>query len=109
MLTAFRNNSAVPALIFRDEEKIVGVLEMYGQLTGKISARMEIAASLNGEAIATVQPGGRQTSEPDKFILTGELPIAALAPGDYVVRAFVGMDGQPEGKVIKTFRKEGKK
>ena len=76
VLTAFRNNSAVPALIFRDEEKIVGVLEMYGQLTGKISARMEIAASLDGEAIATVQPGGRQTSEPDKFILTGELPIA---------------------------------
>ena len=109
VLTAFRNNSAVPALIFRDEEKIVGVLEMYGQLTGKISARMEIAASLEGEAIATVQPGGRQTSETDKFILTGELPIAALAPGDYVVRAFVGMDGQPEGKVIKTFRKEGKK
>ena len=54
-------------------------------------------------------PAAGTTSEPDKSILTGELPIASLAPGDYVVRAFVGIDGQPEGKVIKTFRKEGKK
>lgn len=108
VLTALRNNSAVPALIFRDEEKIVGVLEMYGQLTGKVSASMELASALTGPAIATVQPGGRQTSEPDKFILTGEISIAALAPGDYVVRAIVSLEGQPEGRVIKTFRKVAK-
>ena len=105
VLTAFRNNAAVPALTFTDEEKIVGVMEMYGQLTGKVSARMELSSSLDGEAIATTQPGGRQTGEPDKFILTGEIPIASLKPGDYVVRAIVQLEGQPEGKVIRTFRK----
>ncbi len=105
VLTAFRNNSAVPAIQFGSDEKIVGILEMYGQITGQVSARMEVASTLDGPAISTVQPGGRQTSEPDKFILTGEIPIGTLAPGDYVVRAFVGIQGQPEGKVIKTFRK----
>ena len=108
VLTAFRNNAAVPAIQFGADEKIIGILEMYGQLAGKVSARMEVASTLDGPAISTTQPGGRATSEPDKFILTGEIPIAALAPGDYVVRAFVGLEGQPEGKVIKTFRKTGK-
>ena len=78
---------------------------MYGQLTGQVSARMEIASSVDGPAIVKVQPGGRGTSEPDKFILTAELPIAALAPGDYVVRAFVQMEGQAEGRVMRTLRK----
>jgi hypothetical protein len=66
---------------------------------------MEVATSVEGPAIVTVQPGGSGTSEPDKFILTGEIPIASLAPGDYVVRAVVSMADQPEGKVMKTFRK----
>jgi len=70
-----------------------------------VTARMEVAASADGPAIASVQPGGTGTSEPDRFILTAEIPIASLAPGDYVVRAVVSMAGQPEGRVTKTFRK----
>ena len=69
---------------------------------------MEIASSLEGAPIATIQPGGRTTNEPDKAVLTGELPIGTLAPGDYVVRAYVAIQGQPEGKVVKSFRKTAK-
>jgi hypothetical protein len=105
MIGALRNNAMSMALQFRDEEKVVGYLEMYGQLTAKVAARMEVAATADGPAIATVQPGGSGTSEPDRFILTAEIPIASLAPGDYVVRAFVSMGDQPEGKVVKAFRK----
>ena len=105
MIGSLRNNAMSMAMQFKDEEKIVGYLEMYGQLTGAVTARMEVAASADGPAIATVQPGGTGTSEPDRFILTAEIPIAALAPGDYVVRAVVSMAGQPEGRVMKTFRK----
>jgi hypothetical protein len=108
VLTSFRNNAAVPAVQFRDEEKIIGILEVYGQLTGQVSARMELASSADGPALATIQPGGRTTNEPDKAILTAEIPINTLAPGDYVVRAFVAIQGQPEGKVVKTFRKAAK-
>ena len=109
VLTAFRNNAAVPAIQFGADEQIVGILEMYGQVTGQVSARMEVASTLDGPAISSIQPGvGPKSSEPDKFVLLGAIPIASLAPGDYVVRAFVGIQGQPEGKVIKTFRKTGK-
>lgn len=104
LIGAIRNNSMAMALQFRDEEKIVGYLEMYGKIT-KVSARMEVAATPDGPALTTVQPGGSGTSEADKFILTGEIPIAALPPGDYIVRAFVSLEGQAEGKVVKTFRK----
>ncbi len=105
IIGALRNNAMAMGLQFRDDEKLVGYLEMYGQITGQVSARMEVAASLDGAAIATIQPGGAGTSEPDKFILTAEIPIAALAPGDYVIRAYVSVQGQPEGQVTKTFRK----
>ena len=105
MVGSLRNNSMAMALQFRDEEKVVGYLEMYGQITGPVKARMEVAATPDGPALATVQPGGSGTSEPDKFILTAEIPIASLAPGDYVLRAILSMADQPEGKVMKTFRK----
>jgi hypothetical protein len=105
MIGALRNNTMAMALQFRDDEKLVGYLEMYGEITGPVKARMEVATSVDGPAIATVQPGGSGTSEKDKFILTAEIPIASLAPGDYVVRAVVSMADQPEGKVMKTFRK----
>lgn len=105
MVGTLRNNTMAMALQFRDEEKVVGYLEMYGQITGPVKARMEVAATPDGPAIATVQPGGSGTSEADRFILTAEIPIGSLAPGDYVLRAILSMADQPEGKVMKTFRK----
>jgi hypothetical protein len=66
---------------------------------------VEIAQSDAGPALQTVQPGGRGTNEPDRFQLTAELKIADLAPGDYIVRAFLKIDDQPEGKVVRTLRK----
>ena len=109
LIGSLRNGSMAMGLQFRDEETLVGYLEMYGQIAAaKVSARMEVAATPDGPALATVQPGGSGTSEPDRFILTAEIPIAALAPGDYLVRAFVAVEGSPEGKVVKVFRKVGK-
>ena len=90
---------------FKDEATAVGYVEIYGQITGQVSARMEVAATADGPAIKTIQPGGQKTSEADKFLLIGEIPIGDLKPGDYVVRAFVGLQGEPEGKVVRTLRK----
>ena len=84
---------------------VVGYVELYGQLTGQVSARMEVASTLDGPALKTIQPGGQATAEADKFLLLGEIPIADLKPGDYVVRAFVSIQGQPEGRVVRTLRK----
>ena len=105
MITGLKNNSIAPQMQFSSEPTVLGYLEIYGQLTGKVAARMEVAASLDGPALQTIQPGGQGTTEPDKFVLTAQIPIAELKPGDYVVRAIVNMEGQPEGKVVATFRK----
>ena len=105
MIGALRDKSMSPAMQFRDEASAVGYVELYGQLTGQVSARMEVASSLDGPALKTIQPGGQGTAEADKFLLLGEIPIADLKPGDYVVRAFVSLQGQPEGRVVRTLRK----
>jgi hypothetical protein len=105
VVAALRDKSMAPAMQFKDEASAVGYVEIYGQLSGQVSARMEVAESVDGPAIKKIQPGGQKTSEADKFLLIGEIPIGDLKPGDYVVRAFVSMDGQPEGRVIRTLRK----
>lgn len=105
VVAALREKAMAPTMQFKDEASAVGYVEIYGQLSGKVSARMELAATADGPAIKKIQPGGQATSEADKFLLIGEIPIADLKPGDYVVRAFVNLEGQPEGRVIRTLRK----
>jgi len=110
MLGASKGGSMSPQLIYKDEDKILAFIEFYGQIpagTG-IKAGFELSDSDTGKAISFVQAGGKSTNEPDKFQLFGELPIDKLAPGDYVVRAIVQLEGQPEGRVLRTFRKVAK-
>ena len=45
------------------------------------------------------------TNEPDKFIVNAAIPIGALPPGDFIVRAIVGLEDQPAGRVYRIFRK----
>ena len=106
MLGTNGSGGFTPLFQFTDQPQAVAYLEMYGQLTGQVSAKIEIAATPDGPAITSVQPGGRATQEPDKFILTAMLPIDTLAPGDYVVRAIVVLQDQPEGRVFQTLRKQ---
>ncbi len=69
-----------------------------------MSVRLEIApgpderAMVSGAARVVAQ-------EPDRRIALGALPISALAPGEYVVRAIVSVDGRPVGRVTRTLRK----
>jgi hypothetical protein len=35
----------------------------------------------------------------------GGFSIATLAPGDYLMRAVVSLDGKPVGRVVRTLRK----
>jgi hypothetical protein len=38
-------------------------------------------------------------------VATGAVPIGALPPGDYVVRAMVALEGHPATRVVRTLRK----
>jgi hypothetical protein len=98
-----------PQLTFSTEEQVIVFLQIYGQLSAGISVKFEVAKSDTGPALSTYPPaGGGPTNEPDKLQVFGQIPIAKLEPGDYVIRAVVQMEGQPEGKALKTFRKVAK-
>lgn len=108
MLLSPRGESFAPAMEFSNEPEIGVYGEMYGQLTAQVKAYVEIAQSLDGKPLETHQVGGSQSNEPDKFILNAKVPIAKLAPGDYVVRLIVKMGDAPEGRLVRTLRKVAK-
>jgi hypothetical protein len=96
-------NGPVPVLQFASEEEAVAIIELYGRPEGPLKMYVEI---LNppGEPIQ-VPLAPAATNEPDKFLLSARLPIASLQPGDYTVRAIVGVRDVPEGQVTCTLRK----
>lgn len=98
--------SAVPTMQFSGEPEAVGMIELYGRPAGPLTAFVEITTGGEGEPLVAVPLQPSATSDPDRFILSAKLPIAALKPGDYLVRAVVGVQGQ-EGRVTRTLRKVG--
>jgi hypothetical protein len=45
------------------------------------------------------------TGESDRVVARGSIPIGALPPGDFVVRATIEQQGHPAGRVLRTIRK----
>jgi hypothetical protein len=98
--------SFVARLSFSNEPVAIAYFELYGGRTNMpIGASIELAASVNGPAIAAATPKWGGTTEADRFSGTAQIPIADLPAGDYVIRAIVGLDGQPEGRVLRALRK----
>lgn len=93
-------------LEFAGDPAVTVYFELYGGRTNmQLGAAVELAASADGPTLATAQPKWSGSTEPDKFIATAQIPIDTLAPGDYVVRAIVAVEGQPEGRIYRTLRK----
>jgi hypothetical protein len=96
-----------PRLIFGAAQKqAVGYLEVYGVSKGAaIAVSLELAATPDGPAMATteaiVQAGGPE----DMRIAYDGFAIDGLAPGDYLMRAIVTVDGKPVGRSTHTLRK----
>jgi hypothetical protein len=106
VLGLWRDNAFQPRLQFSTEPVAMAYLDIVGGSAGAaVGAMVEIAATLNGPAIGTTRLAIEGTSDPSRFTATGAIPIAGLAPGDYVVRAIVGVEGQPYGRVVRTLRK----
>jgi hypothetical protein len=93
-----------PVLQFTNEETAIAMFELYGKPPTTMPLRFELAATATGPALHTAQPQGSGTKEPDRFNVSATFPIAALAPGDYVVRATVG-EGAQQGVLLRTLRK----
>jgi hypothetical protein len=94
-----------PRLQFSNEPTALAYLEMYGAPPGtRITSSLELSRTMNGPAMVTL-PLAIEAAGPNRYIATGVIPIGALSPGDYVVRAIVGIEGQPMTRVTRTLRK----
>jgi hypothetical protein len=95
-----------PKLEFTTEPVAITLVEIYGGQEGaRVAALVELAQTVNGAPIMTMPLAIESTSDPDRYQATGAVPIGNLPAGDYVVRVVVGLEGQGEGRVMRTIRK----
>ncbi|HET7695270.1 MAG TPA: hypothetical protein VFK57_06140 [Vicinamibacterales bacterium] len=100
-----REGGFVPRLQFVNEPVAIGYVEMAGAAPGaKVSAVLELADAPNAAARLSV-PLGIEAGASGRYVGRAALPIGALPPGDYTVRAVVALDDHPPTRVIRTLRK----
>jgi hypothetical protein len=96
----------VPRLEFRAEPIAIGLLEIYGvPKGGTVTVDLDVASSPDAAPLATAQTTVNPGSTEDMRVAFGGFSIASLAPGDYLMRAIVSLDGKPVGRVFRTLRK----
>jgi VWFA-related protein len=106
VLGLFRDGQFQPRLEFGAQASAMAHLEVYGGREGaRVGVMFEVARTLNGPAIVTMPGAFAATSEDDRFLVTAAIPIGALPPGDYVVRATVAAQDQAGGRVVRPIRK----
>jgi len=94
-----------PYLAFTKQKTAVAYLELYGGTAGaEISVSFELASTTNGPASFKINGVPTATKEEGKYTVTGTIPVWALDPGDYVVRAIITVTGTT-GRVIRTLHK----
>jgi hypothetical protein len=105
LLGLARAGTFVPRLQFVAEPVAIGYVEMSGAAPGaKVTATLELADTANGPARLSV-PLSIDAGAGGRYVGRGALPIGTLPPGDYVVRAMIGLDDHPMTRVIRTLRK----
>ena len=98
-----RAGGFLPRLEFRAEPVALAYLELYGEADdAKVS--VDVALSLTGPALVSVPAATQATKDPKRHTATAAIPVGALTPGDYVVRATVSAGGQ-SARIIRTLRK----
>jgi hypothetical protein len=101
-----RDGSFMPKRVFGTDQAAVVFFEIYGVAprADSVTVRLEVAASPDERALSSAVPRVVTPSR-DRRMVIGALPIAALPPADYTVRAIVSVDGRPVGRVMRTLRK----
>jgi len=95
-----------PRLEFSAEPVAIAMVEIYGvPKGGAVTVELDVATTADGAALASAQTTVSPGRSEDMRVAYGGFSIAALAPGDYLLRAVVSLDGKPVGKVVRTLRK----
>jgi hypothetical protein len=101
-----RDGAMTPRLQFGAEPAALASFEIYGGASGTpVSTNLDVARSLNGPAIMSL-PLVLERSGNQRFTAVGTVPVGALPAGDYVVRATIGVEGGPSGRIVRTMRKK---
>ena len=97
----------MPRLQFRTEPTAMGYFELYGAVSDPdaLDVALELAPTPEGEAIFRIPAALTATRDPQVRRAAGVVPIGAVPPGDYVVRAVVLVDGKQVGQILRTLRK----
>ena len=94
----------VARMQFGREPVAIAYVELYGGTPGQpVSVVFELARTLNGPPIVSMP--GTLAASGDHYSATAPIPIGTLSPGDYIVRAAVGVAGGPSTRVERTLRK----
>ena len=108
VLGVSRPGAVIPKLQFGAEPVALASLEFQGTMTGsKLTIGLEVARTADGPAVLSAPLAVERVGD-GHFSATGALAIGALPPGDYTVRAVVGLDGQPVATIRRTLRKAGR-
>jgi len=100
-----QSGAFVPKLQFGREPVALASLELSGPIAGpRLALGLELARTMDGPAITNTRLAIERIGE-DHYQATGAIAMGALPPGDYVVRAIVGVEGQPAVRVTRTLRK----
>jgi hypothetical protein len=101
-----RAGGFTPRLQFSTEASAIAYVELYGGTENtQVSVVFEVARTTDGPAILSVNGMAAATTQEGKFAVTGAIPVGALEPGDYAIRAVVTVPGQGSGRVLRTLRK----
>ncbi|MEO8071191.1 MAG: hypothetical protein ABI652_07300, partial [Acidobacteriota bacterium] len=96
-----RVNGFEPRLQFSNEPTVTAYVELYGRLTdAEIEAahlQFEIATTSDGPALRTAPGRVARTSIDDRLVVSGAIPVGDLPPGDFVVRALIGVNRESAG------------
>ncbi len=97
-----------PRLQFSGDAAAVSYFEIYGRPPrgAELTVNMEIAPSADAPALVTSAARVQSTDDDARRLAVAPLAIAALPPGDYLVRGIVSIDGRAAGRVYRTLRKE---
>ena len=108
ILGAVGDKGCTPRLQFASNvTDICAFIDMYGKPTAQMGGAVEIAATIDGPALVKQGVGvGASDAATDRFTLVAApISIASLEPGDYIARAVISMQGQPDAKIVRTLRK----
>jgi VWFA-related protein len=102
-LGTMQNNSLKTMLQFSNEPEVVAFFELFGGAANQqLFLEFDVAKSVDGPAIQQITP--TPLAQGDHYLITGTVALKDLPPGDYVVRAKVGVEGQT-GLLTHTLRK----